>query len=426
MLIYVDDIILTGSSPIMIQQLITKLDSVFSLKQLGDLDYFLGIEVKRTFNGNLLLSQGKYVRDLLQRAEMDGCKSITTPLPAAVKLSKAGTDFFEDPALYRSIVGALQYVTITRPELGYSVNKVCQFMSQPLVSHWSAVKRILRYLKGTSDYGLVFKPASSAAPIHLRAYCDADWASDMDDRRSTSGACVFLGPNLISWWSKKQTLVAKSSAEAEYRSLALAASEILWVQSLLHELCLPIPTPVIYCDNQSTVALSHNPVLHSRTKHMELDIFFVREKVLYASKSKNFLVGTALPSLERGQPLLITTSGGVTLAPMRINYVRVKVADVIRNVKIVVHSVYLPFPHINPVAAAYDSKLKLSDQLYQMLQVWCRMEPVLLLMGVEIKDSWCEFGASPQGFIVPLSLKLFTNFILTIKIWTRQTFQIIF
>ena len=176
------------------------------------------------------------------------------------------------------------YSMLQSPDLnGYSVNKVCQFMSQPLVFHWSAVKRILRYLKGTSDHGLVFKPASSDAPIHLRAYCDADWASDMDDRRSTSGACVFLGPNLISWWSKKQTLVAKSSAEAEYRSLALAASEILWVQSLLRELCLPIPTPVIYCDNQSTVALSHNPVLHSRTKHMELDIFFVREKVLNKS-----------------------------------------------------------------------------------------------------------------------------------------------
>lgn len=113
-----------------------------------------------------------------------------------------------------SIVVSIQYVTITRHELDYSMNKVCQFMSQPLVSYWSTVKRILRYLKGTSDYGLVFKPASYVAPIHLKPYYDIDWASYIDDRRSTFGTCVFLGPNLISWWSKKKTLVAKSSAKA--------------------------------------------------------------------------------------------------------------------------------------------------------------------------------------------------------------------
>lgn len=153
-------------------------------------------------------------------------------------------------------------------------------MANPLDMHWQAVKRILRYLAGTQHLGLHLSPASSSLPLPLYGYCDADWAADPDDRRSTSGAAVFLGPNLLSWWSKKQTVVARSSAEAEYRCLALITAEILWLTTLLTELKIPTQSPLIYCDNQSTVAMTHNPVLHSRTKHMEIDLFFVREKVL--------------------------------------------------------------------------------------------------------------------------------------------------
>jgi hypothetical protein len=149
--------------------------------------------------------------------------------------------------------------------------------------HWKAVKRILRYLQGIIHHGLLIKPASTTVPLSLIGFCDADWASDPDDRRSTSGACIYLGPNLVNWLAKKQTLVARSSAEAEYRSLAQASAEILWMQSLLKELRVPFSVPQIYCDNLSVVSLAHNPVLHSRTKHMELDIFFVREKVLNKS-----------------------------------------------------------------------------------------------------------------------------------------------
>lgn len=117
-------------------------------------------------------------------------------------------------------------MTITRPELGYDVNKLCQFISQPLLSHWTAVKQMLRYLRGSIDLGLTFREATASSPLCIKAFCDADWASDIDERRSTSGAYIYLGPNLISWWSKKKTLVAKSTAEAEYRSLALAAAEV--------------------------------------------------------------------------------------------------------------------------------------------------------------------------------------------------------
>lgn len=161
-----------------------------------------------------------------------------------------------------------------------AVNKVCQFVSNPLEDHWKAVMRILRYLQGTLNHGLLLVPADNTTPINITRFCDVDWASDPDDRRSTSGTCIFLGPNLVSWWAKKQTLVARSSADAEYMSLAHATAEILWLQSLLQELRVPHKVPKIMCDNLSVVALSHNYVLHSRTKHMELDIFFVKEKVI--------------------------------------------------------------------------------------------------------------------------------------------------
>lgn len=141
---------------------------------------------------------------------------------------------------------------------------------------------------------MLIKPAKTTPSIKIFGFCDADWAADQDDRRSTSGACIFLGPNLVSWWAKKQDLVAKSTTEAEYRSLAQVTSEILWLESLLKELHITFDTSLIFCDNQSSVALAHNLDLHARTKHMELDIFFVREKFL----SKDLVV-SHIPSQEQ-------------------------------------------------------------------------------------------------------------------------------
>ncbi|XP_019460115.1 PREDICTED: uncharacterized protein LOC109359876 [Lupinus angustifolius] len=195
------------------------------------------------------------------------------------KLTKHGSDVFEDPTFYRSIVGALQYATVTRPDITYCVNKVCQFLEKPLNSHWKAVKRIIRYLQGTQDMGLTVKPAENLSNLPIVAFCDADWASNIDDRKSTSGACLYLGPNVITWWSKKQQTISRSSTKAEYRSLALASQEIMWVESLLKELQVTHQTPIIFRDNLSTVAMSHNPVLHNRTKHIELDLHFVRDKI---------------------------------------------------------------------------------------------------------------------------------------------------
>ncbi|CAH9101651.1 unnamed protein product [Cuscuta europaea] len=208
-------------------------------------------------------------------------KGVKTPMVSTCKLLKQGNEYLSNPSHYRSIVGVLHYATLTRPNICYVVNKVCQFMAEPLQEHWQAVKHILKYLSGTVKYGIVIRPIPlSTIPLPISAYCDADWASDPNDRKSTSGSCILLGTNVVSWWSRKQLRVARSSTEAEYRSLADTTVGLLWIQFLLKELQVPFSIPRVYCDNLSTVQLAHNPVLHSRIKHMEIDLFFVREKVL--------------------------------------------------------------------------------------------------------------------------------------------------
>jgi hypothetical protein len=238
-LIYVDDILITGSSHIQVASLIAKLNSEFALRDLGRLTYFLGIEVSYHDN-SIHLSQTKYISDLLHRTEMFDTKLVKTPRAVGQNLSKFDGEPVEDPFGYRSIVGALQYLTITRPDIAFAVNKACQFMQQPTSAHWLFVKRILRYLRGTMHDGLLI---SSSNWLTIEGFTDADWGAQPDDRRSASGYLIYLGGNLISWSSTKQKLVSRSSAESEYRGLVLATTEIIWIQALMHELC--VPTPVV-------------------------------------------------------------------------------------------------------------------------------------------------------------------------------------
>lgn len=208
-LVNVDDIIITGSNQEYLQDLISVLSRRFVMRDLGTLSYFLDIEVL-SHGQNLLLSQTKYAQDLLMKAGMQDCKPSLSP--SSVKPAMVAPDFpIPDPHWYRKIVGSLQYLTLTRPEIAFVVNVACQHMHDPRHSHFIAVKRILRYLKGSLHQGLYFVPG----PLNLTAYTDADWAGDSTDRRSTTGFCVYLGPNLISWCAKKQPTVARSSTEAE-------------------------------------------------------------------------------------------------------------------------------------------------------------------------------------------------------------------
>ena len=211
-LVYVDDIIVASSSSAATMALLRDLQSDFALKDLGELHYFLGIEVKKTPQG-LHLSQQKYAADILRRAGMSNCNPVDTPLTLLEKLSLTkGAKLGDIDSTYRSMVGALQYLTLTRPDLCFAVNKVCQFLHAPTTDHWSAVKRILRYVKGTCDIGLHLRKSSSAI---VSAFSDADWAGCVDDRRSTGGFAVFFGCNLVSWSARKQATVSRSSTEAE-------------------------------------------------------------------------------------------------------------------------------------------------------------------------------------------------------------------
>ncbi|KAG8472122.1 hypothetical protein CXB51_036777 [Gossypium anomalum] len=202
------------------------------LEDLGPLSYFLGIEVLPTTNG-LFLSQRKYILDLLKRARMDCAKGLLTPMATSTRLSQHDGSAIENESDYRSIVGAFQYVVITRPNITFVVNKVCQFMHQPLDQHFKAVKRILRYLQNTVEYGLHFTATTN---LDLVSFFDANWGTNIDDRRSTTGFCVFFGGNPMAWGSKKQQVVSRSTTKVEYRGLAHTVTEIVWLKSLLSEL----------------------------------------------------------------------------------------------------------------------------------------------------------------------------------------------
>lgn len=200
------------------------------------------------------------------------CSPVPISMSTSHYLTKGSGDIIANVSQYKSI-GALQYVTLTRPDITYSVNKLSHFLFSPRTQHWEACKRLLRYLKGTLHLGLHYH-TNGAMQIHCFTY--SNWACDRDDKKSVASFAVYLGPNLVSWSSMKQAVVSRSSTEAEYRALAHATLEVMWIQSLLSELQIKLSTtPIIWCDNQGAIALAYNLVYHAKTKHVELDIHFI-------------------------------------------------------------------------------------------------------------------------------------------------------
>ncbi|GJS17194.1 ribonuclease H-like domain-containing protein [Tanacetum coccineum] len=243
LLLYMDDIVRTASSEGLLQRIIGSLHQKFAMTDLGPLNYFLGISVTRDSSG-LFLSQKKYAIEILEKEHMFSCNPSRTPVDTESKL----------------------------------VQQVCLHMHDPREPHLFTLKRILRYVQGTLNYGLQLFSSSTS---DLVAYFDADWAGCPTTRRSTSGYCVFLGNNLLSWSAKRQPTLSRSSAEAEYRGVANAVAETCWLWNLLRELHTPLSSAtLVYCDNISAVYLSCNPVQHQRTKHIEIDIYFIRDLVV--------------------------------------------------------------------------------------------------------------------------------------------------
>ncbi|GJX11351.1 ribonuclease H-like domain-containing protein [Tanacetum coccineum] len=252
LLLYVDDIVLIASSELLLQKLIGFLHQEFFMTDLGSLNYFLGISVTRDSTG-LFLSQHKYATKILERAGMSTCNPCRTPVDTVSKLGSDGVHV-SDPTLYRSLAGSLHYLTFTRPDISYAVQQVCLYMHDPREPHFSALKRILCYVRGTLEYGLQL---FSSSTTDLFVYSDADWAGCPTTRR----------------WS--------SSAKAEYRGVANVVAETCWLRNLLCELHTPLSSAtLVYCDNVSAVYLSSNPVQHQRTKHIEIDIHFVRDLIV--------------------------------------------------------------------------------------------------------------------------------------------------
>lgn len=285
-LVYVDDLLISGNNQSSVDQLKVMLSQSFHMKDLGPVSYFLGLEIERSAAG-FFLSQRKYVIDLLTEFHMLKCSPLKLPIDTHVKLLADSGDVLPNPQSYQRLLGKLIYLTVTRPDITFAVHTLTQFMHKPTTTHMQAAKRVLRYLNGTASQGILLASNSAA---EITAFCDSDWGSCPNSRRSTTGYCLLLGESPVSWKSKKQTVVARSTAEAEYRAMAMTCCEITWLTTLLKDMGLTkLPPSTLLCDNKAALSIAANPVLHERTKHIELDCHFVRDKINDGSVVTSFV-----------------------------------------------------------------------------------------------------------------------------------------
>ena len=252
------------------------LQQCFKLKDLGALKYFLGIEAARSSQG-LFLSQQKYTLDILYECGMLGAKPTFFPMEQKTRLTTGSDAPISNPSQYRRLIGRLLYLTITRPDITYAMDILSQFIQDPRQGHWDAAIRVLRYLKSSPGRGILL-PAKNT--LQMSVYCDSALATCSMTRQSVTGYLVKLGNAPVSWKAKKQDTVSRSSAEAEYRAMANATSEVVWIRNLLVSLGVSVPTTRLHCDSQAAIHIATHPVFHKRTKHIEVDCHFVPERIL--------------------------------------------------------------------------------------------------------------------------------------------------
>ncbi|KAK6148275.1 hypothetical protein DH2020_019187 [Rehmannia glutinosa] len=277
--IYVDDIIFGATNDSLCKKFSKLMQGEFEMSMIGELNFFLGLQIKQCQEG-IYISQSKYTKELLKKFGIEEGRTVSTPMATNVKIDKDEKGKSVDESKYRGMIGNLLYLTAIRPDILHAVCLCAHFQSNPKESHMSAVKRIFRYLKGTIQYGLFYPKNEN---FSLKGYSDSDYAGDIDDRKSTSGSCQFLGDCLVSWFSKKQNCVSLSTAEDEYISAAFCCTQLIWMKQTLADYKCSFENVPIFCDNISAINIAQNPVHHNRTKHIEIRHHFLRD---YVSKRK--------------------------------------------------------------------------------------------------------------------------------------------
>ena len=272
--LYVDDLIFIGKNPGMFEDFKKVMTKEFEMTNIGLMAYYLGIEVKQMEDG-IFISQEGYEEDILKKFEMLNSNLVSTPVECGVKLSKHDNEEKVNPTFFKSMVGSLRYLTCIRPDILFGTVLVNRYMEAPTMTHLKAAKRILCYLKGTLDYGLLYSPSKD---FKLVGYSDSDWARDTNDRKNTTGFVLYMGDTTFTWTSKKQPIVTLSTCEAEYIAATSGVCHAMWLRSLLKELQMfQEEVTEIFVANKSTLALAKNPIFHDRSKHIDTRYHFIRE-----------------------------------------------------------------------------------------------------------------------------------------------------
>ncbi|GKA99022.1 retrovirus-related pol polyprotein from transposon TNT 1-94, partial [Tanacetum coccineum] len=274
--LYVDDLIYTGNDKEMFEVFKKSMMTEFDMTDLGKMRYFLGIEVEQRTDG-IFIGQRKYAQEMLRKFNMDQCNAVHNPIVPGIKLTKDDEGTEVDGTIYRQMVGSLMYLTTTRPDLMFAVSLISRYMKRPTESHLASARRVLRYVKGTINFGIFYRKGGNK---ELIGFTDSDYAGDLDDRKSTSGYVFLMSSGAVSWCSTKQPVVTLSTTEAEFIAAASSACQVVWLRRILEKLSQVQHSPtVVYCDNTSAIRLSRNPVMHGRSKHIDVRFHFLRELV---------------------------------------------------------------------------------------------------------------------------------------------------
>lgn len=288
--VYVDDLLVSGSCDEDVRNFKVEMNAKIEMSDLELLTYYLGIKVSQSDTG-IALKQETYAKNILNKTRMIDCNATRSQMEHKLRLSKGEEGELVNPKEYKSIVGALRYLTHTRPDLSFTVGVVSRFMEKPTVKHLQAVKGILRYVKGTLSYGLTYKRGESK--VTLTGYSDSDFGKDLDDGKSTGGVAFYMNGNLVTWTSQKQPSVALSSCEAEFMAATMAACQGIWLRRLLTEITgQKVPPVTLFVDNRSALDLMKNPVFHGRSKHINTRYHFIRECVENGEIVVNHVCGT--------------------------------------------------------------------------------------------------------------------------------------